>query len=379
MNAPGGVHVEKGEVQVKRTPCYEVHVRAGARLIEFGGWLMPVYYRGIVEEHRKVREKVGLFDLSHMGEIGVRGPGALQLVQRLTTNDASGLRPGQVQYSVMCYPDGGAIDDILVYRKDEGYLLVVNASNAEKDFEWISSHSTPDVQVEDLSEETALLAVQGPNSAALLSRLTAVPLDDLYYYHFTSGRVAGVQCLISRTGYTGEDGFELFLASQDSESLWVALLETGRDLDIEPIGLGARDTLRLEMGYALYGHELDAGTNPLEAGLAWVVAMGKEGFIGRDALINAKQRGLSRRLAGFGLLERGVPRAHCDVSSDGKVVGQVTSGTLSPSLEVGIGMCFVPPDLAKPGTRVDVMIRAKEVPAQIVKPPFVPSRVHRAE
>ncbi len=347
-------------------------------MIEFGGWLMPVYYRGIVQEHLKVRDKVGLFDLSHMGEIEVSGPGALQLVQRLTTNDASALHPGQVQYSMMCYPDGGTVDDILVYRKEGGYLLVVNASNIGKDFEWITSHADGSVAVEDASERTALLAIQGPSSSTLLARLSAgVSLSELYYYRFAMGRVAGVECLISRTGYTGEDGFELFFNAESAQAMWTRLLDAGRDLDIEPIGLGARDTLRLEMGYALYGHELDPQTNPLEASLGWAVAMDKGDFIGRDALAAAKQAGLRRRLTGFRLLERGVPRAHFEVVHGGESVGHVTSGTLSPSLGVGIGMCFVRPELARPGTRVYIMIRGTSVPAEIVKPPFVKSRVYR--
>ena len=366
-------------VELKRTPFHDLHVRHGARMIEFGGWQMPVYYRGIIEEHRKVREKVGLFDLSHMGEIEVSGPCALALVQKVTTNDASRLEVGQVQYSVMCYPDGGAVDDILVCRMEDRYYLVVNASNTAKDLDWLRSHAAGGVAVTDLSEETALLAVQGPDSAAVLAGLTPVPLDDLYYYHFTEGEVAGVKCIISRTGYTGEDGFELFFHPRHAQHMWDALLEAGRRFDIEPVGLGARDTLRLEMGYALYGHELDPGTNPLEAGLGWVVAMDKGEFIGRDALAAAKERGLSRRLTGFKLLERGVPRAHCEVSKDGRVVGETTSGSLSPSLGVGIGMCFVPPEAAKPGTRFDIVIRGKGVPAEAVRPPFVKPRVRRAK
>ncbi len=371
--------VSAGDVQLRRTPFYDQHVRHDARMIEFGGWEMPVYYRGIIEEHRKVRERVGLFDLSHMGEIEVSGPGALALVQRVTTNDASRLEVGQVQYSVMCYPDGGAVDDILVCRMEDRYYLVVNASNAGKDLDWIRSHAAGDAEVRDISDETALLAVQGPDSAAVLSGLTQVALDDIYYYHFTKGDVAGVRCcLISRTGYTGEDGFELFFDPRHAATMWDALLEAGRQFDIEPVGLGARDTLRLEMGYALYGHELDPTTNPLEAGLGWVVAMDKGDFLGRDALVAARERGLSRRLTGFKLLERGVPRAHCEVSREGKVIGHTTSGSLSPSLGVGIGMSFVPPGDAKPGTRFDIVIRGKGIPAEAVGPPFVESRVRKA-
>ncbi|MDI7246434.1 MAG: glycine cleavage system aminomethyltransferase GcvT [Bacillota bacterium] len=366
-------------VRLKTTPFRELHVRHGARMTEFGGWEMPVYYRGIIEEHKKVREKVGLFDLSHMGEIEISGPGALALVQKVTTNDASRLEVCQVQYSVMCYPDGGAVDDILVCRKEDSYYLVVNASNASKDLEWLRLHAGGDVEVKDLSDETALLAIQGPDSAAVLAELTQVPLDSLYYYHFTEGEVAGVRCLVSRTGYTGEDGFELFFHPRHAHAMWDALLRAGQRFDIEPIGLGARDTLRLEMGYALYGHELDPATNPLEAGLAWVVAMDKGDFIGRDALVAAKQMGFSRRLTGFKLLERGVPRAHCDVAKGGAVIGRTTSGSLSPSLGIGVGMCFVPPEAARPGTRFDIVIRGKGVPAEAVRPPFVQSRVRKAK
>lgn len=364
---------------MRKTPFYDLHVSHGARMIEFGGWQMPVYYRGIIEEHRKVREKVGLFDLSHMGEIEVKGPGALEFIQKMTTNDASRLNVGQVQYSVMCYPDGGAVDDILVCRMADRFYLVVNASNAAKDLDWLKTHAGADVTVTDLSDETALLAIQGPESAAVLARLTDVHLDGLYYYHFAEGKVAGVDCIVSRTGYTGEDGFELFFHPRHARHMWDALLEAGRTFDIEPVGLGARDTLRLEMGYALYGHELDPSTNPLEAGLGWVVAMDKGEFIGRDALAAAKERGLSRRLIGFKLLERGVPRAHCEITKDGMVIGEATSASLSPSLGVGIGMCYVTPDAAKPGTRFDVIIRGKGVAAEAVRPPFVKPRVRKAK
>ncbi|MCR4402444.1 MAG: glycine cleavage system aminomethyltransferase GcvT [Firmicutes bacterium] len=370
---------EAQATQMRKTPFYDLHVRHGARMIEFGGWQMPVYYRGIIEEHKKVREKVGLFDLSHMGEIEVSGPDALDLVQKVTTNDAARLEVGQVQYSVMCYPDGGAVDDILVCRLEDRYYLVVNAANASKDLDWIKSHATGNVAITDVSDETALLALQGPDSAATLQGLTPVPLAQLYYYRLTQGEVAGVKCIISRTGYTGEDGFELFFDPCHAQHMWDALMEAGRRFDIEPVGLGARDTLRLEMGYALYGHELDPGTNPLEAGLGWVVAMDKPTFIGKDSLAAAKAKGVSRRLTGFRLLEKGVPRAHCEVSKDGTVVGETTSGSLSPSLGVGIGMCFVPPEMARPGTRFEVVIRGKGVLAEAVRPPFVKPRVRKAQ
>jgi aminomethyltransferase len=240
----------------KKTPLYDAHIRAGARMIDFGGWIMPVYYRGIVEEHKKVRQDVGLFDLCHMGEVKVSGPRALEFLQKVTTNDVSTLVVGQAQYTLLCYPDGGIVDDILVCKTEDGYYLVLNASNATKDIEWLRSHAGDGVEIKDESSETALLAIQGPNSAALLAQLTDVDLDKVYYYQFTSGRVADVDCLISRTGYTGEDGFELFFYHTHAEKLWDTLLDAGSKYGIEPIGLGARDTLRLEMGYSLYGNEL---------------------------------------------------------------------------------------------------------------------------
>jgi len=371
------LRVGGGETELRKTPLNDLHVRAGARVIEFGGWLMPVYYRGIVEEHRKVREKVGMFDLSHMGEIEVSGPDALAFLQRVTTNDVSALDTGRFQYTLLCYPEGGVVDDILVGRMHDRYLLVVNASNTLKALDWLRSHADEGVEITDTTGETALLAVQGPDAAALLSGLTDVPLDGLYYYCFTSGTVAGVDCLISRTGYTGEDGFELFFAVDHAETLWNVLLDAGGKFDIEPVGLGARDTLRLEMGYPLYGHELDQDVDPLEAGLGWVIARNKGDFLGKDAIDKTRAAGPSRKLIGFKLLERGVPRADCRISKDGAAAGHVTSGSLSPSLGVGIGLCFVPPELAKPGARFDVVIRGKETPAEAVRPPFVKPRVYR--
>ncbi len=363
----------------KKTPLYDAHVRAGARMIDFGGWLMPVYYRGIVEEHKKVRQKVGLFDLCHMGEVEISGPRALEFLQQITSNDVSALTVGQAQYTLLCYPDGGIVDDILVCKTDDAYLLVLNASNTTKDIEWIRSHADDGVEIRDLSPETALLAIQGPDSASLLSQLTDVDLDKVYYYQFTSGRVADVDCLISRTGYTGEDGFELFFDHAHAETLWNLLLEEGSKYDIEPIGLGARDTLRLEMGYSLYGNELDSTTSPLEVGLGWIVAKNKGDFVGRDAIEQVRKEGVSRRLIGFKLLERGVPRTGFQIAKDGEVVGVVTSGSLSPTLSVGIGMCFVPPELAKPGNKFHVLIRGKGVAAESVRPPFVEGKVRKSK
>lgn len=365
----------------KKTPLYDAHIRAGARMIDFGGWLMPVYYRGIIEEHKKVRQKVGLFDLCHMGEVKITGSGAIEFLQRITTNDVAALNTGQAQYTLLCYPDGGIVDDILVCKTEDGYFLVLNASNTPKDIEWIRSHAEGKVGVDikDVSSETALLAIQGPDSAALLAKLTGVNLEEIYYYQFTSGSVAGVDCLISRTGYTGEDGFELFFEHTHAEALWNSLLREGSAYGIEPIGLGARDTLRLEMGYCLYGNELDSKTNPLEVGLGWIVSKTKDDFAGKDAIEKVRKEGISRRLTGFKQLERGVPRTGFQIEKDGEVVGVVTSGSLSPTLGIGIGMCFVPPVLAKPGNQFHVVIRGKKILAESTRPPFVDAKVRRAK
>lgn len=365
--------------EAKKTPLYDAHIRAGARMIDFGGWLMPVYYRGIVEEHRKVRQAVGLFDLCHMGEVRVTGLKALEYLQKTTTNDVAALEVGQVQYTLLCYPDGGIVDDILVSRTEDGYYLILNAANTAKDIEWLMSHAEDGVEIKDESAETALLAIQGPHAAALLRELTDADLDKIYYYQATFGRVSGVDCFISRTGYTGEDGFELFFHHTHAQELWDTLLEAGSKYDIEPIGLGARDTLRLEMGYSLYGNELDEKTIPPEAGLGWVVSKTKGDFIGKDAIDRVRKEGVSRRITGFKLLERGIPRTGYEIEKDGQVVGVVTSGSLSPMLGIGIGMCYVPPDLAKAGNQFDVIIRGKRIPAESVKPPFVEAKVRRAK
>ncbi len=363
----------------KKTPLYDAHIRAGARMIDFGGWIMPVYYRGIVEEHKKVRQDVGLFDLCHMGEVKVSGSRALEFLQKITTNDVSTLVVGQAQYTLLCYPDGGIVDDILVCKTEDGYYLILNASNAAKDTEWLRSHAEDGVEIRDESSETALLAIQGPDSAALLAQLTEVDLDKIYYYQFTSGCVADVDCLISRTGYTGEDGFELFFDHAHAEKLWDALLCVGSKYGIEPIGLGARDTLRLEMGYSLYGNELDSKTNPLEVGLGWIVSKTKGDFVGKDSIEQVRKEGISRRLTGFKLLERGVPRTGFQIEKDGEVVGAVTSGSLSPTLGIGIGMCFVPSELAKPGNQFHVVIRGKKILAESVRPPFVEAKARKAK
>jgi aminomethyltransferase len=318
-----------------------------------------------------VRERVGLFDVSHMGEFEVRGRDALALVQRVSVNDASKLAVGQAQYSAMCLPQGGIVDDLLVYRFDDHYMLVVNASNHDKDLAWVRDHVRGlSVDVQDRSDDLALLAVQGPRAREVVGPLADVDLDQIGYYRFRAGSVAGVHGTISATGYTGEDGFELYVPAGDAVRLWQALLDAGRAQGIVPAGLGARDSLRLEMGYPLYGNDLDEKHTPLEAGLGWLTKLDKGDFIGREALIAQKQAGLQRRLVGIVLEERGFPRPGYVLRSSGADVGVVTSGTVSPTLGEGIGMGYVPTALAEPGSHIEVDLRGKPVRARVVRPPF---------
>lgn len=366
------------EASLRRTPLYDLHVKAGGKMVPFGGWEMPVQYTGILEEHRAVRSAVGVFDVSHMGEFEVRGADALATLQRLTTNDVAALEVGQVQYSLLCDPDGGIIDDLTLYRLGaDHYMLTVNAANIAKDWQWVSEQGKP-ARWRDVSGETALLAVQGPRAEGLVQRLASADVARLPYYHWVRGNVAGVETLISRTGYTGEDGFELYVRAAEAERLWAAVLEAGQADGIRPVGLGARDTLRLEMKYALYGNDIDASTNPLEAGLGWVVKPGKGEFIGRAAIEAVRARGVSRRLIGFEMVERAVPRAGYRLLKGGGEVGRVTSGSFSPSLERGIGMGYVRTDLAGVGAEFDVEIRGAACPAHVVRTPFYPSRVKKS-
>jgi aminomethyltransferase len=350
-----------------RTPLYEWHVRAGARMVAFAGFEMPVLYRGIVEEHRRVRATAGVFDVSHMGEFSVSGPGALDLLERVTTNRVAALTEGRVQYSAMCYENGGFVDDLLVYRLPGRYMLVVNASNKDKDLEWIRSHASGDVAIEDASSATALIAVQGPASEALLAGITDADLAGMPYYHSASALVAGRGALVSRTGYTGEDGFEIYCDPDDALPIWEAVFEAGAAHDVEPVGLGARDTLRLEMGYCLYGNDIDAERTPVEAGLMWITKLDKGDFVGRDAIVRTKAAPPPVRLVAFELEERGVPRHGQGAAAAGRAIGVVTSGTFSPSLEKGIGMGYLeagsPPEF-------EIDIRGRMVPARAVKLPF---------
>jgi aminomethyltransferase len=351
-------------VTAERTPLYDEHIRLGAQMTSFSGWVMPLQYSSIREEHRAVREAVGLFDLSHMGELRVTDQG---LAQRVVTRDLARLRPGRVQYALLCNEQGGIIDDVLVYAMaDGGYLMVVNAGNQDGDFDWIAAQGAGVVNV---GREWALIGVQGPRAVGLVQRLTKAELGGVKYYSFIEGDVAGKACLISRTGYTGEDGFELFCGNADAKALWRALLEEGQSDGIRPAGLGARDTLRLEAGMRLYGNDMDVNTNPLEAGLDWTLSLDKD-FIGHDAVLRARERGLERVLVGLKVLDRSIPRHGYALLHDGRRVGTVSSGNVSFTLGYNIAMGFVPPALAAPGTRLSVEVRGTAAPAEIVSLPF---------
>ncbi len=361
-------------MNLKRTAFYDTHVALGAKIVEFGGFEMPVQYSGIIEEHKRVRESVGVFDVSHMGEVYVSGKDALAFVQKITVNDASKLSKGRVQYSAMCYPDGGIVDDLLVYYlADERFMLVINASNIQKDFEWMQKNVSGDVKLENRSDAISLLAIQGPNSLATLQKLTAVDLSSIPYYHFTEGKLAGVEMIISRTGYTGELGFEIYFPSDiaTGKKVWDAIMEAGKEFNIGPAGLGARDTLRLEMGFCLYGNDIDQTTHPLEAGLGWITKLDKGEFNGKNVIANAKAEGLKRRLVGFALAEKAFPRHGYAIHSNGEKIGDVTSGTFSPILDKGIGMGYVSLKFSKAGTNVNIMIRNREIPATVTGLPFI--------
>jgi aminomethyltransferase len=355
---------------VKQTPLYEEHRAAGARIVEFAGFLMPIQYSGIIEEHRAVRRRMGMFDLSHMGELKVTGSDRIAAVDRIVTNDVARLEVGQVRYTPMCYPDGGIVDDLLVYRFEDHLMLVVNASNIAKDLEWIASHLEGDARVENVSDETALIAVQGPVAERFLQRFAEIDLKGIRYYHFATGKVAGAEAIVSRTGYTGEDGFELYLPAGDAVPVWRALQERGESEGLALVGLGARDTLRLEAGLMLYGNDIDQTTTPLEAGLAWTVKFGESDFIGRDALERQKAEGVTRRMVALEMLDRAIPRQHYVIGRSGETIGEVTSGTFSPTLERGIGLGYVRRDQAGAGTEVDVEVRGAGHPARLVKKPL---------
>jgi len=357
---------------LKKTPLYHVHRGLGAKMVPFARYEMPVQYpAGITAEHQAVREAAGLFDVSHMGEFMIHGPQAIDLVQLVSVNDAAVLEVGQCQYSAMCASDGGIRDDLVVYRMADHYMLVVNASRRAEDWAWIVEHAKGlDVTLVDQSDELGLVALQGPRAQEILDPLTDVNLDDIAYYHFGVGTVAGRAATISRTGYTGEDGFELYVGETDTVAVWNALIEQGGGAGLLPSGLGARDSLRLEVGFALYGNELDEEHTPLAGRLGWVVKLGKSEFSGRDALLRQKEEGVPERLVGIRLTERGFPRPGYAIVRDGNEVGSVTSGTVSPTLGYGVALGYVPSELASPDTEIGVRIRDKVIPGVVAQLPF---------
>jgi len=357
---------------LSRTSLHGEHVALGGKMVPFAGFSMPVQYpTGITAEHRAVREACGLFDVSHMGEFEVRGPEALGLIQKISVNDASSIDVGQAQYSAMCLESGGVIDDLIIYRFAQRYLLVVNAANLEKDWAWLERQAADfDVEIENRSDEIALLALQGPSAREVLRPLTTPDVDEVRYYRFKEGEVSGVPCVISGTGYTGEDGFELYVPAERAPELWRLLLDAGRGSGLLPAGLGARDSLRLEVGYALYGNDLDEEHTPLESGLGWITKIDKGDFIGRAALAAQKEAGVERRLVGLRLAGRGFPRPGYDIVLDGRVVGEVTSGTVSPTLGYGIALGYVPVDQASSGTALQIDARGRLVDAVVQRPPF---------
>ena len=359
---------------MKTTPFTDVHIALGAKMHEFAGYNMPIEYSGIIDEHNTVVNGVGVFDVSHMGEFWVKGPHALELIQKITSNDASKLPLGKAQYT--CFPNetGGIVDDLLVYHYEpEKYLLVVNASNIDKDWNWCVSHNTVGAELENASDRMAQLAIQGPKATEVLQRLTPVDLSSIPYYAFTTGEFAGCpQVIISNTGYTGAGGFELYFYPEDAKKIWDAIFEAGKPEGIKPIGLGARDTLRLEMGFCLYGNDLDDTTSPIEAGLGWITKFvdGKD-FTNRAELERQKKEGVSRKLCAFELIDKGIPRhGYAIVDDEGKEIGHVTSGTMSPVLKKGIGMGYVQTAYAKPGTEIYIQVRNRNLKAQVVKAPF---------
>jgi aminomethyltransferase len=357
----------------KRTPLYDDHVALKGRIVDFAGWELPIQYSGLSAEHVAVRTAAGLFDVSHMGQFEFSGPGALDTVQYLTTNNARKLEDNQSQYSLLCYEHGGVVDDLILYRfAEDRYIMVVNAGNIDKDWEWVTSHTSKDVTLTNRSDDFAMFALQGPKAEGILQRLADADLSAIKPFRCVTTDVKGSGvCTIARTGYTGEDGFEIFVDPDKASVLWNAVLETGAPDGILPVGLGARDTLRLEAKFSLYGHEITADTNPLEAGLGWAVKLKNDDFIGRDALKTIKENGLTRSLIGFAMIDKGIPRDGYPLCDEEKTIGIVTSGTMSPSLQKAIGIGYVPVALKEIGTKIYVDIRGKKRLAEIVKTPFI--------
>lgn len=358
---------------MKKTAFNKIHKKLGAKLVEFAGFEMPVQYSSIIAEHKSVRTAVGLFDVSHMGEIFISGSNALDFVQHLTVNDASKLFPGRVQYSAMCYPDGGIVDDLLVYRLDDDkFMFVVNASNIEKDWNWMIDNNEYDVIIDNQSENYSLLAVQGPYSDKVVQKIVSNNIN-LEYYHFKIEKIAGIEVILSRTGYTGEIGYEIYFRGNESEAekIWDTIFKAGKEFNIQPAGIAARDSLRLEMGFCLYGNDIDKTTNTIEAGLGWITKLDKGEFIGGDALKKIKADGVKRKLVGMISNEKTFPRKNYPVYINGKNIGSVTSGTVSPILEKPIALGYVEKEFSIPETEINFLIREKEIPAKVVKLPFI--------
>jgi glycine cleavage system T protein (aminomethyltransferase) len=357
--------------QLKQTGLYNAHLRSGGKIVPFAGWEMPVQYSSITDEHHAVRNSAGIFDVSHMGEIIFSGPDALANIQMLVSNEIGKIKPNRAIYSGLLYPEGTFVDDLLVYRiSGDEFLCVVNAANTDKDFQWMKENVKGNLRCENVSDLYSQIAVQGPNSTDILQPLTGIDLSKIRYYRFRKGLFTGVEVILSRTGYTGELGYELYFMKEDSDKIWDALLDSGRAFDLKPAGLGCRDTLRLEAGMALYGNDIDDSHTALEAGLDWTVKFEKEDFIGKAALENQKQDGVTRRLVGFELLERGIPRKGYEIYSGETKIGVVTSGTMSITLGKPIGMGYVKSGCEEPGTSIAVSIRGKKIPGKVVTMPF---------
>ncbi len=357
---------------MKKTALTSTHIDLGAKMVEFAGYYMPLQYEGLGIEHETVRNDVGVFDVSHMGEFLLSGPNALDLIQKVSSNDATKLTIGKAQYSCLPNDKGGIVDDLIIYKiKEEQYLLVVNASNIEKDWDWISKHNTMGVEMKDLSMDYSLLAIQGPKAVEAMQSLTSIDLSQIAFYNFEVSDFAGIEnVIISATGYTGSGGFEIYCKNSEAKQIWDKVFEAGADFGIKPIGLAARDTLRLEKGYCLYGNDINDTTSPLEAGLGWVTKFTKD-FVNADNLKAQKEAGVTRKLVGFEMLERGIPRHDYPiVDADGNEIGIVTSGTMAPSLNKGIGMGYVPTELSKPDSEIYIQVRKKQLKAKVVKMPF---------
>jgi aminomethyltransferase len=358
---------------MKNTALSQKHISLGAKMVPFAGYNMPVSYSGLNDEHATVRNAVGVFDVSHMGEFILKGEHALDLIQRVTSNDASVLTDGKAQYSCLPNNDGGIVDDLIVYRIDEkSYMLVVNASNIDKDWNWINKHNTANVEMHNISEKTSLLAIQGPKALDTLQKLTDIKLADIPYYSFTKGTFNGVEnVVVSNTGYTGAGGFEIYFENEYAEKMWDSIFAAGAEFGIKPIGLGARDTLRLEMGFCLYGNDIDDTTSPIEAGLGWITKFTKD-FTNRTAIEKQKTEGVTKKLVGFEMIDRGIPRHDYQIAdATGNIIGKVTSGTQSPTLNKALGMGYVNKDFAKSDTEIFILIRDKAIKAKVCKMPFL--------